>query len=309
MKVFSGAALSALLMTACSAPPAAPPARAIADDRGAEGELPTELYAASSGEAGALRIPKPGSAIPRQPVNRLAGLERTAAANVRTLPTLSSSPPPTSAAVSPSTTTTPPRRGAPETGMNDAVTTKDEAPLSTAVLPGDIVSRPAPDRRATTSVMAKATPRTASAQQSAPRADEDPADEDPQVSPYSPGRQGVRSAPARMAEATPPGPSAPQSAAPSRPSPRGGAYAVHLASYRQQANAVAGWDTLRTAHGDILGQVSPFLARVTLPEKGDYIRLFVGPFADKAAADSLCSQFEARNTYCRVMQTPRSSLS
>jgi tetratricopeptide (TPR) repeat protein len=84
-------------------------------------------------------------------------------------------------------------------------------------------------------------------------------------------------------------------ARPTRPSP-----GVHLASYRSRAAAEKGWAALSASHKALLGNYRPFITRVDLGSgKGIYFRLFAGPLADTAAANSLCGQLRERRQYCR----------
>lgn len=76
--------------------------------------------------------------------------------------------------------------------------------------------------------------------------------------------------------------------------------AVHLASYRTRKAADRGWAQLRRSYGDLLGALSPEVAKVNLgPGKGIYYRLKAGPIDGKAAADNICRQLKARRQYCQ----------
>ncbi|MEQ8603940.1 MAG: SPOR domain-containing protein [Marivibrio sp.] len=81
-----------------------------------------------------------------------------------------------------------------------------------------------------------------------------------------------------------------------------GAVALHLASYKQQANAERGWRELSAANSDLLGGTRPIVRRVDVPGKGLFYRLYAGPIADMANARALCTALKARNLYCAARQ-------
>ncbi|MFQ5786266.1 MAG: SPOR domain-containing protein [Alphaproteobacteria bacterium] len=78
-------------------------------------------------------------------------------------------------------------------------------------------------------------------------------------------------------------------------------YAVHLASFRTRAAAVAEWRRLAGHYADLLGGLEVRYRRVDLgADKGVYYRLLAGPLDDAAAAGALCRAFAARKVSCRV---------
>lgn len=86
---------------------------------------------------------------------------------------------------------------------------------------------------------------------------------------------------------------------PAAPMAGGFSFAVHLASYRSEAAAMAGWKTLQKQHASALGSLSPSVDRTDLgPGKGVYYRLKAGPLSDRQAAETLCSSLKARRQYC-----------
>ncbi len=88
-------------------------------------------------------------------------------------------------------------------------------------------------------------------------------------------------------------------AAPAAQAPRGGAPAVHLASYRSEKRAQDGWGILRRQHPGLLGGLQAATPRVDLgPGKGIYYRLKAGPLADRSAALDLCAKLKAQRVYC-----------
>lgn len=80
-----------------------------------------------------------------------------------------------------------------------------------------------------------------------------------------------------------------------------GQYGIHLASYRNPANVTKGWNILRRQHGDMLGGLQARGASVTLPGKGDFVRLIAGPFATPGDARALCAHLRSLDEYCKVM--------
>lgn len=79
----------------------------------------------------------------------------------------------------------------------------------------------------------------------------------------------------------------------------GGAYLVHLASYKDTKNADAGWATLKRTYGTLLSDMSPTIKRVDLGAKGIFHRLFAGPLASQEDAQKLCAAFRQRGVYCK----------
>ncbi|MEM9988891.1 MAG: SPOR domain-containing protein [Pseudomonadota bacterium] len=83
---------------------------------------------------------------------------------------------------------------------------------------------------------------------------------------------------------------------------RDGQYAMHLASYHRQSDASNGWKIYQTRHQDILNGLGAVGSDVTVPGKGEFIRLLVGPFPTKTDARAMCDALKSRNEYCAVMR-------
>ena len=81
----------------------------------------------------------------------------------------------------------------------------------------------------------------------------------------------------------------------------GGVYGVHLASYKVEANALKGWQTLSRRYNSLLGALEPRLSYTEVPGKGTYLRLKAGPFASRAEAADVCGAVKAAGDYCAVM--------
>ncbi len=82
------------------------------------------------------------------------------------------------------------------------------------------------------------------------------------------------------------------------PAPRG-ELGVHLASFRTPQRARRGWEILREAHGDVLANLAPRVARLDLgKERGVFFQLGAVPVPDMTAARALCSELKRREIYC-----------
>ncbi|MBN9527310.1 MAG: SPOR domain-containing protein [Alphaproteobacteria bacterium] len=75
-------------------------------------------------------------------------------------------------------------------------------------------------------------------------------------------------------------------------------FAVHLASYKHEAEATKGWSQLQAKY-PALKPMEARLARVDLGPKGVYYRLKAGPLSDQKAAETLCRQLKGAGVgYC-----------
>lgn len=80
-----------------------------------------------------------------------------------------------------------------------------------------------------------------------------------------------------------------------------GTYAVHLASYRSEEAAEAGWQLLRGRYPDLLGQLSGNFSMFDVPSLGGrYYRLKAGPFEGAGGARELCRKLNDAGEYCVV---------
>jgi len=75
-------------------------------------------------------------------------------------------------------------------------------------------------------------------------------------------------------------------------------HGIHLASYRTMAHSLAGWDELRTRFPELLSDREARIEAVTLPERGDFLRLQAGPYDTLAAARAACAAIERAGEYC-----------
>ena len=76
---------------------------------------------------------------------------------------------------------------------------------------------------------------------------------------------------------------------------------VHIASFQYWETAEAAWEILRERHADLLGPLELSLAEIDLgSDKGIWIRVRAGPFADAASAETLCIDLRARDQFCKL---------
>jgi len=75
-------------------------------------------------------------------------------------------------------------------------------------------------------------------------------------------------------------------------------YMAHLASYRDEIHAAAGWKTLQKAHRDLLINRSPVTVTAEIPGQGTFVRLMAGGFGQLADVSEFCSEFKASGQYC-----------
>lgn len=73
---------------------------------------------------------------------------------------------------------------------------------------------------------------------------------------------------------------------------------VHLASYRTMANAQAGWTALSQRYAGMMRGMMPTYERVTIPGKGEFIRLKAGPVEIPGGTARLCDQLRGAGQFC-----------
>lgn len=79
-----------------------------------------------------------------------------------------------------------------------------------------------------------------------------------------------------------------------------GLFGVHLASYRREIEAREGWRKLQRENPDELGLLEPRLERVSLPERGDFLRLIGGALSSQEKAAALCANLRGKGLFCSV---------
>ncbi len=75
-------------------------------------------------------------------------------------------------------------------------------------------------------------------------------------------------------------------------------HGIHLASYRTMAHTVSGWDELRTRFPDLLAGREARVESVTIPDRGEFLRLEAGPYDTLVAARAACAVIEQAGEYC-----------
>lgn len=79
-----------------------------------------------------------------------------------------------------------------------------------------------------------------------------------------------------------------------------GAFRIQLAAVRSNEAAEAEWQRLQSKHEELLGPLTLNIERADLGEQGVYYRIQAGPLSDEAAAETLCSDLQARDQACLV---------
>ncbi|MGD2131548.1 MAG: SPOR domain-containing protein [Maricaulaceae bacterium] len=91
-------------------------------------------------------------------------------------------------------------------------------------------------------------------------------------------------------------------AAPPRIDRRSVLYAIHLASYRTEASATAGWSVLTHEVPGVLEGLHPRVETVDLgPEQGVFLRLKAGPLDSREDAAARCAALSGAGYYCRAV--------
>ncbi|MEK9673492.1 MAG: SHOCT domain-containing protein [Rhodospirillaceae bacterium] len=80
--------------------------------------------------------------------------------------------------------------------------------------------------------------------------------------------------------------------------PKGPQPGVHLASYRSEKQAEAGWKTIQRRHQSALKDLEHEVAKVDLGKKGTYYRLKAGPLKSEGDAKKLCGDLKKRRQFC-----------
>jgi hypothetical protein len=78
---------------------------------------------------------------------------------------------------------------------------------------------------------------------------------------------------------------------------------IWLSSQKSREQAERGWEELKGAYPDLLGDLQLTVREVDLGEtKGTWYRVYAGPMADKTEAKALCDKIKAQppNSDCLV---------
>ena len=79
-----------------------------------------------------------------------------------------------------------------------------------------------------------------------------------------------------------------------------GLWGVHLASYRKPGEAKIGWRKLQREHPDELGLLEPRIERVSVKDKGEFLRLIGGGFSAEDKARALCTRLKGKGMFCNI---------
>ena len=78
--------------------------------------------------------------------------------------------------------------------------------------------------------------------------------------------------------------------------------AVHLASYRNRADAEKGWRILSSGNPSELNGKQYSIQQVDLGNIGIFFRLYANPFNSLQTADNLCKRLRVKGLYCQVSE-------
>lgn len=152
------------------------------------------------------------------------------------------------------------------------ITAAPTEPLSITPLPG---SQPRPVKPVTTPSFG--------ATQNAPSA----------VSSFQQGSQATQGQSVVAAVQQPAPVPAPVPTAPAAAATGTGGYVVQLASYKDEASAMNGYQQLRTRHPSLLGSYRPLISKKAVGSFGTFYRLQVGPIASAQSGNQICSSLLA----------------
>lgn len=112
------------------------------------------------------------------------------------------------------------------------------------------------------------------------------------ANPTTPAQVKVATAPASVSS----------TAQPDKPA-SGKGFQLQLLSSRSADEAKGAWARLRDKNGDLLGPLSPSVARANLGDRGTFYRLRAGPVASESKARSICGSLSARGVSCLVVRS------
>jgi len=91
--------------------------------------------------------------------------------------------------------------------------------------------------------------------------------------------------------------------APARTAGTAGGPMAQLGAFSSRDSAETGWQRIRDAHPDVLGDRTYDIQEADLGERGTFYRVRTGPFPDGAAAKALCEQLRSRGQACVVIRS------
>lgn len=81
-----------------------------------------------------------------------------------------------------------------------------------------------------------------------------------------------------------------------------GAYLVQIASLRSAESARRAWDQYNKKRKPLFRGLKFFVARKSIPGRGDFFRVQTGPFGTRAAATRKCAEFKKNKIPCLVIR-------
>ncbi|MGB6229830.1 MAG: SPOR domain-containing protein [Litorimonas sp.] len=193
----------------------------------------------------------------------------------------------------------------------DGTRDRDDPPLITAentpfkVVPEDRGGMQTPDQdKEVFDIMAGNPPATDVVTMPPPETPVDRPDRNPQPAPEVTTPAVEPSAPTPAIRTPQPQPTVPETRPTPRPTPpaaqSGSEWIVQVASLRSEGEAQRTFDAIRSRNAAILGGYTSDIARVDLGDKGIYYRARVAGFADRDAANRVCSQLKTAGQSCFV---------
>jgi hypothetical protein len=77
---------------------------------------------------------------------------------------------------------------------------------------------------------------------------------------------------------------------------------VQVFSGRSADEAKSAWAKLKGRNSDVLGPLSPTVARADLGDRGTFYRLRAGPIESETKARTLCSSLSSRGVPCIIVR-------
>ncbi|MBM3570015.1 MAG: SPOR domain-containing protein, partial [Alphaproteobacteria bacterium] len=78
-------------------------------------------------------------------------------------------------------------------------------------------------------------------------------------------------------------------------------FAAHIGSFRSEADAAKAWTGIKSAHAGLLGGREAWFEPVSLPGRGDWVRIVIDGFGDAAAAVKFCAGLKAAGVACNAL--------
>lgn len=164
------------------------------------------------------------------------------------------------------------------------------------------VRKPAPEEPPAAVVPAKppvATAATAQPKASSPAPATQPKPSATRAQPKAPPAPSKPAAEKTVAAAAP---TATRSAPAEKAKGAAGNFQVQLLAGRDEGEVKDAWSKLKAKNPDLLGPLSPTLARAELGDRGTFYRLRAGPLSSEAQARNLCTRLSGRGASCIIIR-------